>query len=148
MTSYQRSHKKYGRSVHSEYLPPADWEITAGNCARLLERAQRFDKPIAECVRRILTEAPHPEMRYRAGQSLLRLVDRYSRERVAAACTRSLLNPAVRLSSVKSILEKGLDREPLPVARPVLPDIAHANLRGPEYFQMALALPRGGEQPC
>mgnify|MGYP001614308247 FL=1 len=145
VTSYQRSHKKYGRSVHPEYLPPADWEITAGNCAKLLERAQRFGGPIAECVRRILTEAPHPEMRYRAGQSLLRLIDRYSRERVEAACTRTLLSTVVRLSSIKSVLEKGLDREPLPTPRPELPDIAHANLRGPGYFQMVLDLPMGGE---
>lgn len=149
VTSYPRSHRKYGRSAHPEYQTPVDWEITEGNCGRLLERARKWFKgPIAECVARILTEAPHPTMRYRAGQCLLGLVEQYPRERVEAACTRMLQNSAVRLSSIKSVLEKGLDREPLPAARPVLPDIAHANLRGPAYFQPTLELPTGGAPQC
>ena len=57
-------------------------------------------------------------------------------ERVEAAAQRALMTGACRYKSVKSILEKSLDREPLIAndnagAAP----LSHDNVRGAEYFQ-------------
>jgi hypothetical protein len=52
-----------------------------------------------------------------------------------AACTRALAIGAHRYRSVASILEKGLDRQPVTSpaqAELALPD--HANVRGPDYY--------------
>jgi hypothetical protein len=52
-----------------------------------------------------------------------------------AACTRALAIGAHRYRSVASILEKGLDRQPITgpaQAELALPD--HANVRGPDYY--------------
>ena len=52
-----------------------------------------------------------------------------------AACTRALAIGAHRYRSVASILEKGLDRQP--VADATQPELAlpgHTNVRGPDYY--------------
>jgi len=53
-----------------------------------------------------------------------------------AAAARAVATGACSYRSVKSMLERGLDRQPLeaPAARPPL---AHSNLRGASYFEYA-----------
>jgi hypothetical protein len=72
---------------------------------------------------------------------LKRLVKRYGGDRVNAACQRALQINGVSYTSVNSILKNDLDRVPVVIAVPakVVP-IQHANLRGPAYYQQALAL--------
>jgi hypothetical protein len=53
---------------------------------------------------------------------------------VEAACRRALAIGAVSFKSVKSILETGLDKKPLPETRIVSKAIAHDNIRGSEYY--------------
>ena len=56
-------------------------------------------------------------------------------ERLEAACIRALAIGVYRYRSVASILDKGLDRQPLnppEQAELALPD--HANVRGPTYY--------------
>jgi hypothetical protein len=76
---------------------------------------------------------PHPEMGYRSCLGILRLGQRYSNERLEAAAARAVATGACSYQSVKSMLERGLDRQPLeaPSARPAL---QHDNLRGATYF--------------
>lgn len=66
---------------------------------------------------------------------LMRLARTAGRDRMEAACTRALAIGAHRYRSVASILEKGLDRQPVTgpaQAELALPD--HANVRGPDYY--------------
>jgi hypothetical protein len=52
-----------------------------------------------------------------------------------AACARALTIGAHRYKSVASILEKGLDRQPVAgPAQTELPLPDHANVRGPTYY--------------
>jgi hypothetical protein len=64
---------------------------------------------------------------------ILRLGQRYSNERLEAAAVRAVSTGACSYRRVKSILERGLDRQPVdtPIARPPL---EHSNLRGAFYF--------------
>jgi hypothetical protein len=65
----------------------------------------------------------------------MRLARRYPAERVEAACARALTVGAWSYRSVKSILETGLDGQPLqdgPTAR--AQEIVHANVRGAAYY--------------
>ena len=65
----------------------------------------------------------------------MRLADRYSPERVEAACERALAVRAHSYRSVESILRTGLDRQPLPADGPDRAHPDHHNLRGPDYYQ-------------
>jgi hypothetical protein len=61
-------------------------------------------------------------MGYRSCLEILRLGTRYSNERFEAAAIRAVSTGACSYRSVKSILECGLDRQPVeaPVAQPPL----------------------------
>ena len=77
----------------------------------------------------------HPEQGYRSCLGLMRLARTVGHERLEGACVRAIAIGVYRYRSVASILDKGLDRQP--VATPsqtelLLPD--HANVRGPTYY--------------
>jgi transposase len=107
----------------------ADWSP-----GKLLTWASSVGPSTAELVKRLLTEKKHPEQGYRACLGLMRLTRNHGRTRMEAACERALAVGAHRYRSVASILEKGLDRQPLvpQQAELALPD--HANLRGSGYY--------------
>jgi len=58
-----------------------------------------------------------------------------SKERLEAAARRALATGACSYPSVKSILERGLDRQPLPEEVPPACLLQHPNLRGASYFE-------------
>lgn len=64
----------------------------------------------------------------------MRLGKRYTPERLEAAAARAMVIGAHSYSSVKSILEKGLDRAPLEAHPSAAPPAEHPNLRGPDYY--------------
>ena len=75
-------------------------------------------------------------MGYRSCLGILRLSQRYSPERVEAAAVRALATGACSYQRVKSMLERGLDRQPLETSAPRRA-LEHDNLRGAAYFDSA-----------
>ena len=90
----------------------------------------------AQLFATILENKPHPEMGYRSCLGILRLGQRYSNPRLEAAAARAVATGACSYQSVKSMLQRGLDRQPLEVAAP-RPPVEHSNLRGAAYFELA-----------
>ena len=56
-------------------------------------------------------------------------------ERLEAACQRALTLGACSDKSRASILKNGLDRRPLPQQPEATAGPAHANIRGPHYYE-------------
>ena len=57
------------------------------------------------------------------------------RDELEAACRRALHLGATTYTSLRSMLEKGLDQQPLhPIAAESGEPIAHGNIRGPAYY--------------
>jgi transposase len=92
---------------------------------------------VAEVADTILRTRPHPEHGYRACLGLMRLVGRYGKERVSAACVRALAINGVSYRSIESILKNGLDQVALPPPQlKLLPGpVEHENLRGADYYR-------------
>ena len=78
--------------------------------------------------------SPHPEQGFRACLGIVRLANSYGDERVEAAAERAIAIGARTYSSVKSILDKKLDRRPAEKRAAEAPSILHANIRGPRYY--------------
>ncbi len=116
-------HRPASHARHLEWTP-----------SRLVTWAERVGPNAASLVQTILASKPHPEQGYRSCLGLMRLGSRYSPERLEAAAQRALALGGTSYHSVKSILDKGLDQEPLrpPVSASPLP--GHANVRGPGYY--------------
>jgi hypothetical protein len=74
-------------------------------------------------------------MGFRSCLGLLALAKSYGKPRLEAACARALALGSPTRRSVVSILEKGLENQPLPESTPELPTPPHANLRGAAYYE-------------
>ncbi|MFT5717349.1 MAG: hypothetical protein ACI9T7_001540 [Oleiphilaceae bacterium] len=77
----------------------------------------------------------HLEQSYKAFLGLLSLAKKYTQYNLEAACHRVLVTGINRLKPIRSILEKGLDKQPIPEAQPdLLSDIEHKNIHGNHCF--------------
>ncbi|MCG3143133.1 MAG: IS21 family transposase ISPpu7 [Gammaproteobacteria bacterium] len=129
-----------GRGGHTtvpEHMPSHHRAHSEWNPGRFLNWAIEIGPNTRDFVRELLESRKHPELSYRACLGLLNLAKRYTPERLEAACHRALAIGALRQSSVRTILERGLDSQPLPdpdtEAAVTLP--VHENVRGAAYYQ-------------
>jgi transposase len=120
----QSEHRPKSHQAHLEWTP-----------SRMVNWAAKVGPHTAQLVQRILDDKPHPEMGYRACLGLIRLAAKYSTARMEAAAERALLTGAIGYQRVKSILQNGLDAQPVQPPPEFRPTPDHENLRGPEYFQ-------------
>lgn len=116
--------------AHLEWTPGRflNWSLEIGENCR-------------DVVKHLLTNRPHPEQAYRSCLGLLNLSRRFGKERLEAACRRALYLGSPTRKSVISILERGLDRLPLPDSineqssgnstKPLI----HENIRGADYYR-------------
>ena len=133
--SHPRNPRKGSYSTIADHMPAAHRAHADWSPGRLMNWAASVGPATGELVKRLLLEKQHPEQGYRSCLGLMRLARSAGRDRMEAACTRALAIGAHRYRSVASILEKGLDRQPVTgpaQAELALPD--HANVRGPDYY--------------
>lgn len=112
-------------SSHRRY---SDWTPT-----KIHAEARRVGPMLAVLVEKIIESRPHPEQGYRSCIGIIRLEKRFGADRLEAAAQRALEIDAHNYPSIKSILEKGLDKVPVrqpPQRAPVL----HDNIRGAKYY--------------
>jgi transposase len=100
----------------AEHMPSSHRRHTGWTHERLLQAAAAIGSDTATLVEVILRSRPHPEQGFRACLGILRLARQYGTERLEAACRRGLEIGARSYGSINSILDKGLDRQPVPRA--------------------------------
>jgi len=119
-----------------EHMPKAHQKHLEWSPGRFLNWGIDIGPSTRDLVQHLLEKKPHPEQGYRACLGLLSLAKQYNKERLEAACKRSLAIGAPTGRSVKSILASGLDKVALNSAvetQPVLP-LIHENIRGAAYY--------------
>jgi transposase len=146
VASHVRSFVRGGYTTNPEHMPKIHRDHAEWTPTRMIRWAETVGPKTAELVAAIIEEKPHPEHGYRACLGILRLGRRYGELRLEAASARAVIVHSRTVLSVESILKRGLDRQPLPVAqgtpeapRPVL---QHENVRGADYYQTQ------EEEPC
>jgi transposase len=95
--------------------------------------AEKIGPAAAALFEAIMADRPHPEQGFRTCLGILALERTYGQARIEAACQRAGVIKARSVSSVRSILQTGLDRaflEPEPEPEP----LRHGNIRGRTYF--------------
>ena len=132
------SHRRiYGRgkpSTYEEHMPPSHYKHLEWTPSRIISWAGKIGPDTARLVQGLMDKRDHPEQAYRSCLGLLRLSSKYGEERLEAACQKALTANAFSYKSVKSILEKGLDRVAEEEKDPSgLPE--HDNIRGASYYK-------------
>ncbi|SNR35087.1 Transposase [Puniceibacterium sediminis] len=95
---------------------------------RLQAWAARIGPNVAIFAEVVMRDRKHPEQGYRTCLGVIRLADRFGRDRLDAACHRALEINARSYSSVHSILKNGLESKPRTRATEE-PAITHTNIR-------------------
>lgn len=132
---HMRSYRKGRFTTDAGHRPKSHQAHLEWSPGRLVRWAEKTGPSTAALVRHILDSRPHPEHGYRACLGVLRLGKRYGAERLEAACARALHIGGTTYRSVRSILEHGLDSEPLENPQTTL-DLPkdHPHVRGPDYY--------------
>jgi transposase len=134
VAAHPRVNRKGGHSTITEHMPKAHRAHQEWTPGRFLNWALSIGPHTRDLVQHLLTNRPHPEMGFRSCLGLLSLAKRYSNSRLEAACQRAIALGSPTRRSVVSILEKGLEAQPLPEAADLsLP--THRNIRGAAYYQ-------------
>jgi len=135
VASHARSYGPRGKAVISdEHRPRAHRDYGKWPPERVERWAESVGPRVGELARRVMSQRTHPETGYRTCLGIIRLADKYGRERVDAACGRALKIGSPTCKSVTAILKNGLDRAPLIEPSPRAP-IAHEHIRGAGYFE-------------
>ena len=135
VTSHVRSRVPYRATTQDQHRPKSHRAHLEWTPSRIIAWAATAGPSVGQLVEAILASKPHPEAGYRSCLGLIRLGQTYSPERLEKAAARALALQAYSYTSVKSILERGLDRQPLPEEVPPACLLQHPNLRGASYFE-------------
>jgi hypothetical protein len=135
-------------ATHERSLQPGEWhtrlEHYPEHKAAYLERTPDYCRQVAARVgaatQRVVETllGDRPLYRLRSVQAILRLEETVGAERLEAACARALHFGDPRYRRIKTILNAGLDREPLPDAIPAVCAQKHVFARsGAEFLAEA-----------
>lgn len=134
VASHLRSPQHGSHTTLTEHMPKAHRAHLEWTPGRFLTWAHEIGPSTRDLVRHLLFNRPHPEMGYRSCLGLLSLAKRYGHPRLEAACQRSLRLGAPTRTSVRSILQRGLDALPLTEGEETHPVVTHENVRGANYY--------------
>lgn len=132
------SHKKNnfagGHTTIADHMPDGHREHMEWNPSRILRWAKKIGSSTSSVVHMIMHSRRHPEQGYRSCLGILRLGKHYGDQRLEAACKRAVDYEEYRYKYIRTILEKGLDKQnsDLPDTQPQL---NHRNVRGGTYFK-------------
>ncbi len=134
VASHIRSYAKGRYTTVADHMPKAHRDYAEWTPERVIRWAGETGKSTADLVTAILSKNLHPQQGFRSCLGIITLAKKFDKERVEAACKRALAIGGASFKSVKSILETGLDKKPLPEPRTASPIVAHSNIRGREYY--------------
>ncbi len=138
VAAHQRSDRKGHHTTLTEHLPDHHQAHLEWSPGRFLNWAAKIGPHTRDAVRFTLERFAHPEMGYRSCLGLLSLAKRFGDQRLEAACQRAITLGSPTRRSILSILEKGLDSQPLPESDPPATQSSlplHENVRGAAYYQ-------------
>ena len=128
VATHDKADKPGQRRTNFDHLPPHKVPGVVVTREICREKAAAIGPSTLKVVECLL--AHRPEDRLRAAARVLSLAERFSPERLEAACRRAVAFDEMSYMSIKSILKQGLDAQPygLPSAQPR----ALAYVRSPE----------------
>ncbi len=136
VASHVRSGIRGQHTTDPAHMPKSHQKHLEWTPSRLIHWGQSVGPHTGKLVEVILADRPHPEQGYRSCLGILRLAKRYGEDRLEAACARALAVGARSYRHINAMLEKGLDRIPLPAQTESAPSpcAEHENLRGAQYY--------------
>ena len=134
VAAHIRSPAKGKATTLAEHRPANHRHYAEWTSAKVVAEAGKIGPATVTLVGRVMAAKRHPEQGLRACAGILALAKGYGSVRVEAAAARGNAIGATTYGSIRSILEKGLDRVALPVVAGDAAPIEHQNIRGRDYY--------------
>ena len=135
IASHRRSWEIGGFTTQREHMPVSHREYADWTPDKAAKWVARSGPSVAAAVADLSSRKTHPFQAVRFSAGLQGLGKRYGTDRLELACERALDIGGVSYRSIRSILQKGLDRLPPPEQDTVALPVLHGNIRGAEYYQ-------------
>ena len=135
VASHVRAHRP-GFTTDPAHMPDAHRRHGEWTPSRIVSFAEKTGPATAKLVAEVMARRRHPEQGFRSCLGIVRLDDRYGRERLEKAATRALALCSYSYRSVESILKNGLDQQELPAEEADQRSLPpHDNVRGADYYR-------------
>jgi len=134
VASHARTNKKGAFVTVDAHRPHAHQKHLEWTPARIKHWGESIGPNTGAMNEAIMAAGRHPEHGYRKCLGLLRLAKQHTPERLEIACQKALHLGVIGYRSVKSLLEKHLERLETMEAEQDDPPIVHANIRGGGYY--------------
>jgi len=131
---HRRDRTPNGYTTLHTHMPPQHQFYAQWSPERFTKWAQSIGDDVAEMIRIVLKKKKHPEQAFKTCMGILNLVKKYEPDRLNKACGRALEFGFYSYKRIKSILDKGLEEEPLAESKK-LTISSHDNIRGSQYYQ-------------
>jgi transposase len=136
IASHRLSVRKRAHTTIKEHMPKSHQKYIEWNPERILNWAKTIGPSTGELAKCIMSSRAHPQQGFRSCFGVLRLGESFGKDRLENACKRALSIKSYSYKSVKSILDNGLDTQPLPQeTQKTFTFIDHENLRGINILQ-------------
>ncbi len=130
IAAHPRAVERGKRLTRRAHRPQRHVAVIDQSLARVLERAARIGSATLEVLRLQSHLRKHPEEMLRSAQGILRLAQDFSAADLELACERALALKSYSYRAVRTFIER-----PAGATAQSALDLAHENVRGPDYFQ-------------
>jgi transposase len=135
IAAHVRGSGNHGHTTVREHMPSSHQRYASWTLDRIRREAASIGPSTATLCDLILERKPHPEQGFRACVGILRLGRSFGCERLEAAAALAIDINGLSYRSVRSILDKNLDRraanKPSADSTPI---VIHPNIRGSGYY--------------
>lgn len=134
IASHVRSREKWRHTTLPAHMPDSHRRNLEWPPSRIVSWAQSVGPCTAQVIQEIMSRKKHPEQGYRSCLGVLGLRDKYSNERIEAACERAVEYRSFSRRSIEAILKNNRDKlkDSADPAQGSLP--LHENIRGAGYY--------------
>jgi transposase len=134
IAAHQKGSRRGAYTTDPSHRPKAHQKHLEWTPSRLVNWGKSIGPATGAVVEHMLESKPHPEQGYRACLGVFSLAKRHGNDRLENAAVRAQQTGAMTYRSLKSILDRSLDKTPLrEEAETRLPKV-HENIRGSAYY--------------
>lgn len=139
VASHVRSFVKYEYTTDPAHRPANHAAQAEWTPERIVSWGKTIGPQTALLIARVIADKPHPEQGYRSALGIIRLADKFTKERLEKASEKALSINSPSYLTVQGMLKRRMESAPLSGAPAAhgeqqLELLAKENIRGPGYY--------------
>ncbi len=135
---HRRNYRRNGYATLAEHMPESHRrykEQRGWTHEDFTQRANLIGEHTLQAIEKLLASRTFIEQTYDGCLGVLRLGDKYGKDRLEAACKRASQAPRVTYRTILNILENNQDKIPIMTKQNTLVIPEHENIRGPQAYK-------------